>query len=185
MRRRMFVAAGMALLAGCTAVGPPDFSFGGAGFQPGNGRLNLAYAERNLGNLGLFRGKPAEAAAALAQFEAAVAGIRNPAYQIAITSTEASLLAAAVRQERAALGIPLEIPPQDVAAALGAAVDPLLQNDRAAIRQALSNPFFTLGPDETLARLTNLPPLRDIESVAPLMSRSAESVYGGGFRFRR
>jgi hypothetical protein len=176
----MILAAGVAgLAAACAPPQPPDFSFGGAGFQPGNARLNLEFAWRNLGDMARYRGRPAEAAAALAQFEAAVAGLRDPANQLAFPERFAPLLVAGIREARAAVGVPIDVLPQTVAAALGAAVAPLVRNDQAGIRSALSNPIFTLGPDATLARLTNLPPLRDIESVAPYLSRAAGSIYAG------
>jgi len=180
VQRRMILVTGVAgLAAACAPPQPPDFSFGGAGFQPGNARLNLEYAWRNLGDMSRYRGRPAEAAAALAQFEASVAGLRDPANQLAFPERFAPLLVAGIRQARAAIGVPIDVLPQTVAAALGAAVEPLVRNDQAAIRRALSNPIFTLGPDETLARLTNLPRLSDVESVAPYLTRAAGSIYAG------
>ncbi|MBR0650047.1 hypothetical protein GXW78_10270 [Roseomonas terrae] len=164
-------------LAGCASQ-PPDFSFGGAGFQPANTRLNLAYAERNFGDMSLYRGKPAEAAAALAQFEAAVAGMRDPATSIALPVRYGPQVAAAIREEREALGIPLTVLPNQVSAALAAAVGPLRSGDQAAIRTALSNPVFTLGPDQTLARLSNLPRMWTLESIAPILTRAAGTESG-------
>jgi hypothetical protein len=179
-RRRAILLAGLTLgAAACAPPQPPDFSFGGAGFQPGNARLNLEFAWRNLGDMSRFRGRPAEAAAALAQFEACVAGLRDPANGLAFPERFAPLLVAGIRQARAAIGVPIDVLPQTVAAALGAAVEPLVRNDQAAIRAALSNPIFTLGPDATLARLTNLPRLSDVESVAPYLTRQAGSIYAG------
>jgi hypothetical protein len=178
-RRFILLAVPCALVAGCAAPEPPDFSFGGAGFQPGNARLNLQYAWRNLGDMARYRGRPAEAAAALAQFEASVAGLRDPANGLAFPERFAPLLVAGIRQARAAIGVSVDVLPQTVAAALGAAVEPLARGDQAAIRAALSNPIFTLGPDATLARLTDLPRLADVESVAPYLTRAAGSVYSG------
>lgn len=178
--RRSILLAGLAgLAAGCAPPQAPDFSFGGAGFQPGNARLNLEYAWRNLGDMARYRGRPAEAAAALAQFEAAVAGLRDPANGLAFPERFAPLLVAGIRQSREAIGVSMHVLPQTVAAALGAAVEPLVRGDQAAIRSALSNPIFTLGPDATLARLTDLPRLSDVESVAPYLTRAAGSVYSG------
>jgi hypothetical protein len=177
MRRRGFIAAG--LLAGaCAPSQPPDFSFGGAGFQPDNARLNLEYAWRNLGDMARYRGRPAEAAAALAQFEAAIAGLRDPANGLLFPERFMPLLVAAIRQVREAVGVSPQVPPQAVAAALGAAVEPLARNDAAAIRRALSDPIFSLGPEATLARLTNLPRLVDVESVSPSLTRAANTRYG-------
>jgi hypothetical protein len=179
--RRAILAVGLvAFASACAPLQPPDFSFGGAGFQPGNARLNLPFAERNLGDMSRYRGRPAEAAAALAQFEASVAGLRNPANNLAFQERYAPQLVAAIRQSRAAIGVPIETLPQTVAGALGAAVEPLVRGDQAAIRSALSNPIFTLGPEATLARLTNLPRLSDLESVAPYLTRAAGSEAGGG-----
>ncbi len=187
MRRRTLLAGSAVLaLAGCAAeTGPPDFSFGGQGFQIDNTRLNLAYAERNLGDMSRYRGKPAQAAAALAQFEAAVNGLRNPAANIGVSGVEAEMIAKAIRREREALGIPLAIPPGEVAAALAAAVPPLASGDQAGIRSALSNQVFTLGPEATLARLSNLPPMPELESIAPRLTFSAETEFGEGAPARR
>ena len=184
-RRAILVAGLVGVVAACAPPQPPDFSFGGAGFQPANARLNLEYAWRNLGDMSRYRGKPAEAAAALAQFEASVAGLRNPANNLAFPERFAPLLVSAIEQSRAAVGIPISVLPQDAAAALGAAVEPLVRGDQAAIRRALSNPVFTLGPDATLARLTNLPSLSNLESVAPYLSRAAGSEFAGGGGLRR
>ena len=177
-RRSMMMLGALAAALGACASQPPDFSYGGAGFQPGNVRLNLAYAERNLGDMTQYRGKPAEAAAALAQFEAAVAGMRDPATSIALPMRYGSQVAAAVREEREAIGISLHVLPNQAAAALAAAVAPLQGGDQAAIRAALSNPVCSLGPDETLARLTNLPRMWMIESLAPILTRAAGSESG-------
>lgn len=179
MRRRSMMVMGLlaAGLAACASQ-PPDFSYGGAGFQPGNVRLNLAYAERNFGDMSLYRGKPAEAAAALAQFEAAVAGMRDPATSIALPMRYGSQVAAAVREEREAIGIPLQVLPGQASAALAAAVGPLQSGDQAAIRAALSNPVFTLGPQVTLERLSNLPRMWMMESIAPILTRAAGSESG-------
>jgi hypothetical protein len=174
----MAMAGLVALVLAACATQPPDFSYGGAGFRPDDVRLNLAYAERNFGDMALYRGKPAEAAAALAQFEAAVAGMRNPATTIALPMRYGPQIAAAVREEREALGIPLDVLPGQVSAALAAAVGPLHSGDQAAIRSALSNPIFTLGPEATLERLTNLPRLWTLDSIAPILTRAAGSESG-------
>ncbi|WP_198372429.1 hypothetical protein [Roseomonas rosulenta] len=179
-RRRFFLAALLAgTVAGCAPPGPPDFTFGGAGFQPANARLNLTFAERNLGDMSRYRGRPAEAATALAQFEACVAGVRSQSAGVAFPERQVPLLVAAIREARAAIGVSMEVLPQDVAAALAAAIGPIAANDRAGIRTALSNPIFTLGPDATLARLADLPRLSDVESVAPYLTRSAGSMAVG------
>lgn len=179
MQRRSMLILGILAggLAACASQ-PPDFSYGGAGFQPGNVRLNLAYAERNFGDMSQYRGKPAETAAALAQFEAAVAGMRDPATSIALPMRYGSQVAAAIREEREAVGIPFSVLPGQASAALAAAVGPLQSGDQAAIRAALSNPVFSLGPDATLERLTNLPRMWMMESIAPILTRAAGSESG-------
>lgn len=179
MKRRSVMVLGLAASGlGACASQPPDFSYGGGGFQPNNVRLNLAYAERNFGDMRLYAGKPAEAAAALAQFEAVVAGMRDPATSIALPMRYGSQVAAAVREEREAVGIPLDVLPNQASAALASAVGPLQSGNQAAIRAALSNPVFTLGPDETVARLTNLPRMWMMESIAPILTRAAGSESG-------
>ncbi len=83
--------------------------------------------------------------------------MRNPATPIALPVRYGLQVAAAIREEREAIGIPLAVLPDQASAALAAAVGLLWTGDQAAIRAALSNPVFTLGPDQTLARLSNLP----------------------------
>ncbi|MBR0673403.1 hypothetical protein [Neoroseomonas soli] len=171
MPRRIIL--GLLLLAACGPTQPPDFSYGGRGFQPENARLNLSYAERNFGDMSRYRGKPAEAAAALAQFEAAMDGMRRPNSDIMFPRTRYEMLLSAIREVRGATGIPMEVLPSVASQALAGAVGPLTAGDAAGIRRALSNPAFTLGPDATLARLTNLPPLPALESVAPALTFAA------------
>jgi hypothetical protein len=171
MRRRIML--GLLLLAACGPTQPPDFSYGGRGFQPGNVRVNLAYAERNFGDMSRYRGKPAEAAAALAQFEAAVDGMRQPNSGIMFPRTRYEMLRSAIHEARSAVGIPMDVLPSAASQALAAAVGPLTAGNAAGIRAALSNPVFTLGPDATLARLTNLPPLPAVESIAPAFTFAA------------
>lgn len=179
MNRRAILGLGcLAALAACGASQPPDFSYGGAGFQINNVRQNLAYAERNFGDMSLYRGKPAEAAAALAQFEAAVAGMRDPATTIALPMRYGPQVAAAIREERQAIGVSFDVLPGTVAAALANAVGPLQSGNQAAITAALSNPIFTLGPQETYQRLANLPRMWTLESIAPILTRAAGSESG-------
>jgi hypothetical protein len=58
---------------------------------------------------------------------------------------------------RQVLGIRPETRSQEVVDRLFAAADAVAKNDTAAVRQALTSPNFTLGPDGTLARLLDMP----------------------------
>ena len=91
--------------------------------------------------------------------------MRDPATSIALPMRYGSQVAAAIREEREAVGIPFNVLPGQASAALAAAVGPLQSGDQAAIRSALSNPVFSLGPDATLERLTNLPRMWMMESI--------------------
>jgi hypothetical protein len=67
------------------------------------------------------------------------------------------LIVQARAEVRQTLGIRPETPPQEVINRLFAAADALGEQDTAAVLVALTSPNFTLGPEATLARLTNLP----------------------------
>ena len=179
--RALVLCLGMAACAGP----PPDLTFGGNGFQVQAVRQNLAFAQRNLGDMSVYRGRPAEAALACAQFEAIVDGLRNPANAIAVRPLVGPMILSGERELRSALGIPMTVPPGEAAQALAAASAALQQDDTTAVRAALSSPVFSLGPEATLMRLTNLPPLRDVESVAPMLASASDSEFVGGGRFRR
>ncbi len=185
MIRRVVRVLVLCLSAAACAGPPPDLSFGGNGFQVEAVRQNLAFAQRNLGDMSVYRGRPAEAALACAQFEAIVDGLRNPANAIAVRPLVGPMILSGEREMRGALGIPMTVPPAEAAQALANASAALRRDDTAAVRAALSSPVFSLGPEATLMRLTNLPPLPDVESVVPMLTSASDSEFAGGRRFRR
>jgi hypothetical protein len=63
------------------------------------------------------------------------------------------------RQVRAAIGVPANAPSQQVVDRLLAAADALKAGQTEAAMAQFTPPLFTLGPQRTLAALTNLPPL--------------------------
>jgi hypothetical protein len=74
-----------------------------------------------------------------------------------ITTLTKTLMLQARTEVRETLGIRPETRSQEVVHRLFAAADALNENDAAAARVALTSPNFTLGPEATLARLSNLP----------------------------
>ncbi|GGJ40631.1 hypothetical protein [Neoroseomonas lacus] len=105
--------------------------------------------------------QPAAAANAIADIEyLADAMPTNPRYQAAPGVSLTSLQLA--RQEgRTALGIAPNAPNGQVAAGLRDAAVALNAGDRAAAEAALPQDIFTLGPDQTISRLSQPPRVRN------------------------
>lgn len=105
--------------------------------------------------------QPAAAAIAIADIEyLADAMPANPRYQAAPAASLTSLQLA--RQEgRTALGITRNAPNGRVVAGLRDAAVALNAGDRAATEAVLPQDIFTLGPDQTISRLSQPPRLRN------------------------
>jgi hypothetical protein len=82
---------------------------------------------------------------------------------------------------RQVLGIAPDAPPQLVVNALLWASSALMAGDQAGALHALSAPFFTLGPQQTLARFTDLPYVPDANLATSRVS--AQEFPTGGNRF--
>ncbi len=173
---RHIVLALCVSLAAC-ARQPPSFDYAGVGIMRDPLQQDLYYASRNLGDMSVYRGRPGMAALACAQYQAILAGLANNQEIVTPPGSLTPLAASGDREMRAALGIPADTPPRAIVRALRMAAAGLHDGDRSAALAALSQPFFTLGPEATLARLADLPPMPAVESAAPLMTQIAEGIY--------
>jgi hypothetical protein len=163
---------GLVLAAGC-APRPPDFSYAGS-YDPLY--FAMSSAQRNLSDMSQYRGRPVAAARACAQFFFIVAELNDQVASVQMPESEASLFQAAYDEMRRALGVPQGSDPRAVSSALRrfASAQSAGQGDLA--MRALTQPFFTLGPQGTLAVLSNLPPMGTVESASYGLTRASGTM---------
>jgi hypothetical protein len=166
MDRRIALAFLLLALPACTA-GQPSLGDTGAR-DPLYARLTKA--REGVSNLAEYRGRPAQAARALADFEQVTAELQDKPDLVALPSGVQPQLDAGQQELRSTLGIDAGTPPRDVAAALNrfaAAQEAGRQQDA---MQALAQPVFTRGPQATFDVLNNLPPLPAVERAASALA---------------
>jgi hypothetical protein len=135
------------------------------------GAINFAaWAFASPANTG---GRPFEAMKAVIALEYLAGELRENPRWVEIDPSVALRLAQARNDVRNVLGIRLDAPPQFVVTNLLWASNYLLAGNRANALKALSVPAFTLPPDQTLARFTNLP---YIQSANLATSRASEEA---------
>jgi hypothetical protein len=151
------------LPAGCGAIAPPvdtpvvpPWALGtnGDADQAAAGIAGWAFASP-----GNTAGRPVDAARGVISVEY-LAGVlsSSPRYFNVSPLVQQQMLAARFEVRRA-LGVPASAPSQAVVDGLIGAETALLARDPAALERALTTPVFTLGPQATMQRLANLPPL--------------------------
>jgi hypothetical protein len=104
----------------------------------------------------------------------------NPRW-VGMDSANKARMAQAALEVRQILGIRPDAPPQLVVNVLLWASSALLAGDKASALEVLSGPWFTLGPDQTLARLSNLPYVQ--EANLSTSRAEAQSFPQGAVRF--
>jgi hypothetical protein len=187
------------MLAGCVQPGPQGAGSGpvwaslppdavvGAGDPTRAAILNTAYA---FGTPASLAGRPADAARAVAQLEYLATEIPTGARWREFDPTVGLELEQARREERAALGIAPQAPPQAVIDALYGTSRALRAGDTAAAQRLLAPPVFPAG-QQTLQRLANLPPLpianqatsraaSELDRVGRMGDRGGGNGGGGG-----
>lgn len=152
---------------------PPDFSYIRS-YDPLY--YALSSAQRNLQDLSQYRGRPAQAALALGQYEFIVAEMNDRVANLNLSLSEAALVTAGQREIRTALGMPANASARSASAALRRFAYATGIGDTVGARQALSDPVFTFGPQRTLAVLTDLPSLYAVESAAASLTRAAGNM---------
>ncbi len=124
-----------------------------------------------------IRNDPASAARAVAALDYAAGAINtNPRLQFMSPVINNEMLDA--RQAvRRVLGIPPTAPSQAVVNSMVGVSLALGSGDRTQALAALNTPIFTLGPERTLALLTNMPRVRE----ANIATSQAEGAINGTF----
>jgi hypothetical protein len=169
-------AAVLALgLAACTPR-PPDFSYAGS-YDPLYAALSSA--ERNLSSLSEYQGKPAGAAMAMAQFLFIQTELQDEDAAISLPPAAGGLVPAADREVRSALGLAAGTPPRAASSALRRFARTWAAGDQQAALQALNRPYFTLGPQGTLAVLQALPRMPALENLSYQLTRAAGNMQPG------
>ncbi len=178
-RRALPILLVPALLAGCAPPGPPSFGYARAG-DPFYAALTTA--ERNMTDLARYRGRPAEAARALGQFMFILAEWNEGVAAISMPNAAMGGVQGGYSEIVAALGITPNTPPRPISHALRRFANAEDGRDQAGARAALSQPFFTRGPEATRAALAALPPLPAVESAAYAFNQAAATMtaFGGG-----
>ena len=166
MHRRALMGS-LPLATSACAAGQSDF-----GYARSNDPLYaaLATAPENLSNMAEYRGRPAQAARALAQFEFIIAEIQDKPDRVALPAGVQPQLDAGQQEVRSTLGVAPDTPPRQVAAALDRFASALDGGQRQEAMQALSQPFFAKGPQSTFEVLNNIPPMLALEAAAPSLA---------------
>ncbi len=177
---RAWVVAGLLILAGCTPTPPVDtammpMSSGIAG--PAN---SIQYAGWAFALSSRLRNDPASAARAVAAVDYLGGALNTyPQWQDDNPLVSHEMLQA--RQDvRRALGILPATPSQVVVDRMIGAYLALTHNDRAAALKWLTTPYFTLGPERTLAVLTNMPFMRPVNIATSQALNALTGICVGG-----
>jgi hypothetical protein len=169
------ILAGLLILAGCT---PPADT---AVMPPASGLVDpvnaIQYANWAFSSPARTRGDPANAARAVAALDYA-AGAMNTSPTLMFMSPVINNEMLDARQAvRSVLGISPNATSQEVVNSMVTVSGALGSGNQTAALAALNAPIFTLGPEPTLAVLTNMPPVRQ----ANIATAHAEGAINGTF----
>jgi hypothetical protein len=162
MDRRLLLGILLLVMQACSP-GQPDF-----GYAKSNDPFYsaLTAARENLSNMAEYRGRPAQAARALGQFEFITAELQDKPDLVVLPASVQPQLDSGQQELRTTLGIASGTPPRQVAAALNRFATALEAGQRQDAMHALAQPFFTRGPEGTFDALDNLPPMPAVETAA-------------------
>lgn len=180
MRARSLLVMGILLAAGCASIAPPPDT---ARLPPNAYGL---FADNDIGAINLaqwafadparIRNDPADAARAVAAVDYLAGELSsNPRWFAMSPITKGQMLQA--REEvRQALGVAPGAPSQLVVDGLLGAANALAAGDRPAALAALRAPVFIWPPEQTLARLSNMPflPTANVASQRAAQQRFPE-----------
>lgn len=170
-----------ALLAACEelrtpqALPPAVLTGAPAAVGPLRGAVEATTADFANQGAGLA-GRPAEAALALARFEAVEVEVADRRAWPALSPTIGYAMRTARDENRAALGAAQQAASADVIQALGTAAARLRANDRAGAAAALRSPVFEPGGEVTLTRLSEIGPLPAAEQAMAALSRDVRRL---------
>ena len=169
------ILAGLLSLAGCTppvdtAVMPPVSGL----VDPNNA---IYYANWAFSSPARTRDDPASAARAVAALDYAAGAINTSPRLMFMSPVINNEMVDARQAVRRVLGIPPTAPSQAVVDSMVTVSLALGSGNRAEALAALNAPIFTLGPERTLAVLTNMPFVRQ----ANIATAQAEGAINGTF----
>lgn len=121
-------------------------------------------------------GHPAEAALALARFEAIEVEVANRRAWPALSPTIGYAMRVARDENRAAIGAAQQASSSDVIQALGTVAQRLRVNDRDGAAAALRSPTFEPGGAVTLDRLSEVGPLPAAEQAMAALARDVRRL---------
>ncbi len=152
-------------LAACAPEGPPPTLPQSLGGQTGMvGRDPIVVVGQEV--VAFYRdpqaNRPAAAARAIAELEWLADTLPNNPRWMTASDTGINSLQESRWQARHALGIPQTAPAQAVVNGLAAAANAIDANNQAALAAALPRTVFTLGPQQTVQRLSAPPSLPSV-----------------------
>jgi hypothetical protein len=176
MLRRIMVLAGFLTITGCTpslvdtALMPPSTGLS----DPGNA---IQYTYWAFASPARTQNDPVSAARAVAALDY-LGGVlsTSPSWQFSAPLISSEMVDAREAVRRV-LGIAPTAKSQDVVNSMATVASALAQGNRAAALAALNAPIFTLGPEKTLALLTNMPAIRQ----ANIATAHADGALNGTF----
>jgi hypothetical protein len=176
MSLRLGVLVLLPLLAACeelrTPQALPPAVLTGEPREGGPLRAAVAATTADFANQGArLAGHPAEAALALARFEAIELEVANRRAWPALSPTIGYAMRVARDENRAAIGAAQQASSSDVIQALATVSQRLRANDRAGAAAALRTPVFEPGGEVTLDRLGEIGPLPAAEQAMAALSR--------------
>ena len=175
MLQRSIILAGLLMLASCsppvdTAVMPPVTGL----VDPNNA---IYYANWAFSSPARIRNDPASAARAVAALDYAAGAINTNPRLMFMSPVINDEMVDARQAVRSVLGIPPTTPSQAVVNSMVTVSLALGGGNQAEALAALDAPIFTLGPEQTLAVLTNMPFVRR----ANIATSQAEGAINGTF----
>jgi hypothetical protein len=129
------------------------------------------------------RGDPVDAARAVASVDYLAGEVSSSPRWLGVSPLTKQQLLDARQEVRAALGIPPAAPSQAVVNTMLYTASAVAAGNPDAALAALNSPLFTLGPQQTLARLDNLPYLHTANIATQHMSGAAMEPSGRGCMF--
>ncbi len=182
MIHRALLMATLAVAA-CAPAGPPPTlpqSLGGSDAVVGRDPIVVVGQEV----VAFYRdpqpNRPAAAARAIAEIEWLADTLPNNPRWMTASDVGINSLVESRWTARRALGIPQNAPSQAVINGLAAAAQAIDGNNQAALSAALPRNIFTLGPQQTVARLSQPPALPDVMQAYWALARGPSP--GGRFR---
>jgi hypothetical protein len=153
----------LALLPAACVTPPPAFTFSTPGLNVTVGgdmdMWSLNMAQWAFAASSRLAGRPVEAARASAALEYLTVAVNAPRWAAMNPLTKFELERGRA-QLRETLGIPADAPSQPVIQSLLDCGNALAAGDMAAAEATLRTPYFTFGPERTLAILNDMPFLR-------------------------